>query len=136
MFNCRFDKLQYTITSARYFKVISMSGFSSSAHAAMSLRYPPHGNDINQLYEKSAGVLGKGAYGTVYKGIDKNNPDRSVALKEIRIQLNSDEGLPMNALREIGLLKQLEKFNHPNIVRYEMHSCCCFYRYSAVILQY
>ena len=30
---------------------------------------------------------------------------------------NTDEGMPMNALREIGLLKQLEKFNHPNIVR-------------------
>lgn len=57
-----------------------------------------------------------GAYGTVYCARDLNNPDRVVALKKIRITLNED-GVPGNAVREIALLKQLERFEHPNIVR-------------------
>ena len=65
----------------------------------------------------SNGQLGKGAYGTVYKGRDTKNPGSYVAIKEIKIPLQ-EEGIPMNALREIGLLKQLDKFNHPNIVRW------------------
>ncbi|KAL7646581.1 UNVERIFIED_CONTAM: hypothetical protein RMT77_001832 [Armadillidium vulgare] len=61
-------------------------------------------------------VIGNGAYGTVYLGRDKSNEGRLVALKKIRITLTED-GVPVNALREIALLKQLEKFEHPNIVR-------------------
>lgn len=30
----------------------------------------------------------------------------------------TEDGVPMAILREISLLKQLEKFDHPNIVRY------------------
>nr|XP_027221833.1 uncharacterized protein LOC113813955 [Penaeus vannamei] len=56
------------------------------------------------------------SYGTVYCARDRNNPDRVVALKKIRITLNED-GVPGNAVREIALLKQLERFEHPNIVR-------------------
>jgi hypothetical protein len=40
-----------------------------------------------------------------------------VALKTMRFTLTED-GVPMAILREISLLKQLEKFDHPNIVRY------------------
>lgn len=40
-----------------------------------------------------------------------------VALKKMRFTLTED-GVPMAILREISLLKQLEKFDHPNIVRY------------------
>lgn len=39
-----------------------------------------------------------------------------VALKKIRVRL-SDEGVPMSTLREIATLRQLEKAEHPNIVR-------------------
>lgn len=39
-----------------------------------------------------------------------------VALKKVRVSLNED-GIPMNTLREIGLLKQLDNHEHPNIVR-------------------
>ena len=39
-----------------------------------------------------------------------------VALKTMRFLLTED-GVPMAILREISLLKQLERFDHPNIVR-------------------
>lgn len=69
----------------------------------------------NDNYEEVS-IIGNGAYGTVYCARDRNNPDRVVALKKIRITLNED-GVPGNAVREIALLKQLERFEHPNIVR-------------------
>ena len=56
-----------------------------------------------------------GAYGTVYRARDRTN-DSIVALKKMRFTLTED-GVPMAILREISLLKQLEKFDHPNIVR-------------------
>ena len=56
-----------------------------------------------------------GAYGTVYKASDKVTGD-IVALKQIRFVLTED-GVPMSILREIALLKQLQKFNTPNVVR-------------------
>ena len=59
-------------------------------------------------------VIGNGAYGTVYKARDKEG--QLVAMKKIRIQ-NTEEGMPMSAIREIALLKQLENYEHPNIVR-------------------
>ena len=62
-----------------------------------------------------------GAYGTVYRARDKGT-DTIVALKKMRFSLTED-GVPMAILREISLLKQLEKFDHPNIVRYVIFSC-------------
>ena len=62
-----------------------------------------------------------GAYGTVYRARDKST-DTIVALKKMRFSLTED-GVPMAILREISLLKQLEKFDHPNIVRYVIFSC-------------
>lgn len=67
-------------------------------------------------YEVSS-TIGKGAYATVYKGRDKKIQDRYVALKEITISATSEEGIPSSSIREIGLLKQLEKFDHPNVVK-------------------
>jgi hypothetical protein len=37
-------------------------------------------------------------------------------MKKVKIQLGED-GVPMNVLREISLLRHLGKYNHPNIVR-------------------
>ncbi|KAL5009592.1 hypothetical protein ScPMuIL_011897 [Solemya velum] len=65
---------------------------------------------------KEVSVIGNGAYGTVYKAIDLKNEGQFVAMKNIRIQ-NSEEGIPMSAIREISSLRQLEKYEHPNIVR-------------------
>lgn len=63
-----------------------------------------------------------GAYGTVYFARDRGNLERVVALKKIRITLTED-GVPVSAIREISLLKQLERFEHPNIVRYVCIDC-------------
>uniref|UniRef100_A0A1B0DCG5 cyclin-dependent kinase n=1 Tax=Phlebotomus papatasi TaxID=29031 RepID=A0A1B0DCG5_PHLPP len=60
--------------------------------------------------------IGNGAYGTVFKAIDKQNPGLVVALKKVRVKL-TDDGVPMSTLREIALLKQLESHSHPNIVK-------------------
>lgn len=68
-----------------------------------------------QNYEELS-VIGTGAYGTVYKARDLANQGQVVALKKVRVPLTED-GVPMNTLREIALLKQLENFEHPNIVR-------------------
>ena len=62
--------------------------------------------------------IGRGAYGTVYKARDINNEGKFVALKEIRIQTSSEEGMPMSTVREIAMLKQLEnQLEHQNVVR-------------------
>jgi serine/threonine protein kinase len=61
-------------------------------------------------------VFFSGAYGTVFKARDRLT-GAIVALKTMRFTLTED-GVPMAILREISLLKQLEKFDHPNIVRY------------------
>lgn len=66
------------------------------------------------LYEEVA-VIGKGAYGIVYKGYDLRM-SRVVAMKRIRIKL-TQEGLPISTIREIAYLKMLEKFNHDNVVK-------------------
>lgn len=55
-----------------------------------------------------------GAYGIVYRARDTSG--RYVALKKIRISLTSD-GIPMTTLREISLLKNLDSYNHPHIVK-------------------
>ncbi|XP_025080840.1 cyclin-dependent kinase 6-like [Pomacea canaliculata] len=66
-------------------------------------------------YEEVA-IIGNGAYGTVFKARDLRNEGQFVAMKRIRI-CNTEEGMPMTAIREIALLKQLEKYEHPNIVK-------------------
>ena len=60
-------------------------------------------------------LIGNGAYGTVYKAKDLNT-GQVVALKKVRVPLTAD-GLPTSTLREIATLKQLERFEHPHIVR-------------------
>ena len=73
------------------------------------------GSSGDDQYEEVS-VIGNGAYGTVYKAVDLKNDGQFVALKLIRIQ-NTEEGMPMSAIREISLLRQLEAYEHPNIVR-------------------
>ena len=70
---------------------------------------------FDRQYELVA-MIGTGAYGTVYKARDMLNGGHYVAMKRIRLS-NSEEGMSMTAIREIALLKHLEKYEHPNIVR-------------------
>ena len=69
-----------------------------------------------KVFKLTINDLFSGAYGTVFKARDRLS-GAIVALKTMRFTLTED-GVPMAILREISLLKQLEKFDHPNIVRY------------------
>lgn len=60
--------------------------------------------------------FGLGAYGTVYRGRRIGDPNTVVAMKKIKVPL-TDEGIPVSTLREISTLKQLDKEEHPNIIR-------------------
>ncbi len=73
-----------------------------------------------------------GAYGTVYKARDTANDEQVVALKKVRVPL-TEEGVPMSTLREISLLKQLQKYEHPNIVRYVLLLNCQFLKIKIVM---
>jgi hypothetical protein len=52
----------------------------------------------------------------VYKARDLANNGHVVALKKVRVPL-ADDGVPMSTLREIALLRQLDQYEHPYIVR-------------------
>lgn len=69
---------------------------------------------LNQQYEPVA-EIGEGAYGKVYKARDLKN-GRFVALKRVRVQ-TEEEGMPLSTIREVAVLRQLESFEHPNVVR-------------------
>lgn len=58
--------------------------------------------------------LGEGAYGVVYKALDRLT-NRNVALKKIRLETECD-GISSSTVREITLLMQL---NHENVVKLE-----------------
>ena len=73
--------------------------------------------DLREGNYEEVALIGNGAYGTVYKARDMKNDGKFVALKKIRIQANAEEGMPMATVREIAMLKQLENFEHPNVVR-------------------
>ncbi|CAL4130730.1 unnamed protein product [Meganyctiphanes norvegica] len=90
----------------------------AAASAAPGQQAPASVSDLPIAHEnyEELNEIGNGAYGTVYRARDLMNEGRVVALKKIRITL-SDEGVPVNAVREIALLKQLERFEHPNIVK-------------------
>ncbi|XP_026482278.1 cyclin-dependent kinase 4 [Ctenocephalides felis] len=69
---------------------------------------------MSSQYEE-LNVIGTGAYGTVYKARDLHQ-GTIVALKKVRVALTED-GIPMSTLREIALLKQIDGYQHPNIVK-------------------
>uniref|UniRef100_A0A4W3GN81 cyclin-dependent kinase n=1 Tax=Callorhinchus milii TaxID=7868 RepID=A0A4W3GN81_CALMI len=70
---------------------------------------------FSDRYEPVA-EIGEGAYGKVYKARDRNNEGRFVALKKVRVQ-TGEEGMPLSTIREVAVLRQLESFEHPNVVR-------------------
>lgn len=72
-----------------------------------------HGTSIQ--YDPVA-EIGGGAYGTVYKARDIES-GQFVALKSVRVRTDQN-GLPVSTVREVALLKRLEQFDHPNVVRW------------------
>ncbi|TWW65721.1 Cyclin-dependent kinase 6 [Takifugu flavidus] len=72
-------------------------------------------DSANTRYEAVA-EIGEGAYGKVYKARDLKNEGRFVALKKVRVQ-TEEEGMPLSTIREVAVLRQLEAFEHPNVVR-------------------
>ncbi|XP_026736402.1 cyclin-dependent kinase 6 [Trichoplusia ni] len=94
-----------------------MSGASTSQSP------PPMASisDVSALFQNAKkyeelNVIGTGAYGTVYKARDLHNGGQIVAMKKVKVALTED-GIPLSTLREIALLRQLEAYRHPNIVR-------------------
>ncbi|XP_069067758.1 cyclin-dependent kinase 6 isoform X3 [Pleurodeles waltl] len=73
------------------------------------------GSQADQQYECVA-EIGEGAYGKVFKARDLKNGGRFVALKQVRVQ-TGEEGMPLSTIREVAVLRHLETFEHPNIVR-------------------
>lgn len=70
---------------------------------------------VNKTYVPVA-EIGEGAYGKVYKARDLSQGGRFVALKRVRVQ-TEEEGMPLSTIREVAVLRQLESFEHPNVVR-------------------
>ena len=71
-------------------------------------------NNSVDNYQEVA-LIGSGAYGTVYKARCTSS-ETIVALKKVKVPLN-EEGVPMSLLREVSLLKQLERWDHPHVVK-------------------
>jgi len=70
--------------------------------------------DAYEVVDKLAGgVLGEGTYGKVYKAIVRRTGE-TVAIKEMKPEASSEEGVPSTAIREIALLKEL---SHRNVVK-------------------
>ena len=69
---------------------------------------------LKHTYDIDRHVLGKGAFGKVYKGVDRHNPEFKVAIKVLNKSNMSEEDLK-TVMTEVDLLR---KVDHPNIVEY------------------
>ncbi|XP_069565159.1 cyclin-dependent kinase 6 [Brachyistius frenatus] len=68
-------------------------------------------------YELLAEV-GEGAYGKVYKAREVGGKQRLLAVKKFNFRGDTwERGIPAFMIREVALLRKMEYFNHPNIVR-------------------
>ncbi|KAM6957166.1 cyclin-dependent kinase 6 [Aplochiton taeniatus] len=77
--------------------------------------------DINtcndqQHYEILA-EIGEGAYGKVFKAREVRDQQRLVAVKKLNIPGDPESGIPAFMIREVALLRKIEYFSHPNIVK-------------------
>ncbi|KAF7693013.1 hypothetical protein HF521_008329 [Silurus meridionalis] len=87
---------------------------SASREKFRSTGNPVMAQDGDVQYERVA-EIGGGAYGTVYKARDTES-GKFVALKSVRVHTDH-EGLPLSTVREVAVLRRLEQFDHPNIVK-------------------
>ncbi|XP_054161435.1 cyclin-dependent kinase 6-like [Oppia nitens] len=110
--NTRRDRLS---TNVNYNNSSEMDGISGENTDTLMDRSSNVVHSSHKNYEEVA-LIGSGAYGTVFKARDLNNDGQLVALKKVKVPLNED-GVPISLLREISVLKQLQSFEHPNVVR-------------------
>lgn len=61
--------------------------------------------------------IGEGTYGIVFKALHKST-NKIVALKKVR--LTYSEGIPVTAMREIAILKEM---HHNNVIGYDSGLC-------------
>ncbi|XP_034567110.1 cyclin-dependent kinase 6 [Notolabrus celidotus] len=68
-------------------------------------------------YELLAEV-GEGTYGTVYKAREVGGTQRLLAVKKFNFHGDTTEsGIPAFMIREVALLRKMNKFDHPNIIK-------------------
>lgn len=96
----------HPLLTVREFGVRSLCDCRSPAPRMATTRYEP------------VAEIGVGAYGTVYKARDPHS-GHFVALKSVRVPNGgaAGGGLPVSTVREVALLRRLEAFEHPNVVR-------------------
>ncbi|KOB71611.1 Cyclin dependent kinase 4 [Operophtera brumata] len=85
-----------------------MAGASTSTPPAMASI-----NDVSGLLQNAQKYEELNLIGTAR---DLHNGGQIVAMKKVKVALTED-GIPLSTLREIALLRQLEAYRHPNIVR-------------------
>ncbi|XP_063078948.1 cyclin-dependent kinase 4 [Engraulis encrasicolus] len=68
--------------------------------------------------------IGEGAYGKVYKAREIGSKNRIVAVKKLNLPGDPEAGIPPFMIREVALLRKIEFFNHPNIVKLLDVSAC------------
>ncbi|CAL8274403.1 unnamed protein product [Lota lota] len=61
--------------------------------------------------------IGEGAYGKVFKARELCEQQRLVAVKMLTVHGDAECGIPPFMIREVALLRKIEHFNHPNIIK-------------------
>ncbi|KAK7167995.1 hypothetical protein R3I94_002144 [Phoxinus phoxinus] len=61
--------------------------------------------------------IGQGSYGKVYKARERRDKQRLIAVKRLNLPDDPECGIPQFVIREVALLRKMEHFNHPNIVK-------------------
>lgn len=84
-------------------------------------------HDYQQQHKRSMGqcrsidsftihsMIGEGTYGQIYKCTDRNNDNRQVALKKVKLYNEQQDGFPITSLREITCLRAC--IGHRNCVQ-------------------
>lgn len=70
--------------------------------------------DLKATYNLDPKILGKGSFGTVYKGINKKNKNQKIAIKAI----DKSHLTPQECNEIHDEIKLLENVDHSNIVNY------------------
>ncbi|XP_012285485.1 cyclin-dependent kinase 4 [Orussus abietinus] len=106
------SSIQGIIAGGSESTAISLSGEVVEGESTSQVQSPLVGE---HAHYQELSLIGNGAYGTVYKAKDLTS-GQVIALKKVRVPLTED-GLPTSTLREIAALKQLDRFEHPHIVK-------------------